>query len=124
MQAGEGQREKGRGRTPSGLFTASTELDAGLELTHGEIVTRAETKSQTLNQLSHPGAPEHSLKSELEHARPPQGQLFRGDGTQPASPSIGRGSCPAAVVIPEWRPRMSPWDMWLWDHKPPPGHRC
>ena len=56
---------------------------------HGEIVTQAETQSQTLNQLSHPGAPEHSLKSELEHARPPQDQLFWGDGTQPASlPSL------------------------------------
>ena len=35
----------------------STEPDAGLDPVNHEIMTRAEVKGQTLNRLSHPGAP-------------------------------------------------------------------
>ena len=35
----------------------STEPDTGLDPTNPEIMTGAETKSQILNQLSHPGTP-------------------------------------------------------------------
>ena len=44
-------------RIPNRLCTVSAEPDVGLELTNCEIVTRAETRSQTLKRLSHPGAP-------------------------------------------------------------------
>ena len=56
---GEGQREteRQRERIPSRFHTVSTEPDAGLELMNHEITIQAETKSQTLNQLSHPGTP-------------------------------------------------------------------
>ena len=47
--AGEGQRERGRGRIPSRLHIVSTEPNEGLEVTNCEIMTRAEIKSQTLN---------------------------------------------------------------------------
>ena len=40
---------------PSRLHSAGP--DAGLELTDCEIVTWAEIKNQTLNQLCHPGTP-------------------------------------------------------------------
>ena len=52
-QVGEGQRE----RIPSRLHTVSTEPDVGFNPLHPEIMTWAETKSQMLRQLSHPGAP-------------------------------------------------------------------
>ena len=55
-------RKRGRERIPSRLRSVSTEPDVGLELTNLEIMTRAETKSQTLNRLSHPGAPELFFK--------------------------------------------------------------
>ena len=51
MQMGKGQREGGQ-RIQSGLFTDSSEPDAGLQPTNHEIVTRAEM----LNGLSPPGA--------------------------------------------------------------------
>ena len=67
MRRREREREYGRGRErerereterkPSGLHAASTEPEAGLEPTNCEIMTRGETKSRTLNRLSHPGAP-------------------------------------------------------------------
>ena len=37
----------------------------GLDLTNYEIMTWADIKSQMLNQLSHPGTPEHSILSEI-----------------------------------------------------------
>ena len=42
----------------SRLWAVSTEPDAGLELKNREIMIWAETKSQMLNWLNHPGAPE------------------------------------------------------------------
>ena len=39
------------------LQSVSTQPDAGLEPTDQDIMTCAETKSQMLNRLSHPGAP-------------------------------------------------------------------
>ena len=56
VRAGEGQREK-RERIPSRLHTVGMEPDVGLEPVNREIMTRAEIKTQTLHQLSHPGAP-------------------------------------------------------------------
>ena len=47
--------ERERQRIPSRLRAVSTEPDVGLELTNGEIMTRAETKSQMPYRLSHPG---------------------------------------------------------------------
>ena len=49
-------KEGGKGRIPSSLRTASAEPNVGLNLLNREIVTCAEIKSWTLNQLSHPGA--------------------------------------------------------------------
>ena len=49
---------RGRERIPSRLYTAITEPDKGLDLTNREIMTSAETKSQMLNRLSYPGAPD------------------------------------------------------------------
>ena len=46
-----------RERIPSRLHAVSKESDVGLDLMNYEIMTRAVTKSWTLNQLSHPGAP-------------------------------------------------------------------
>ena len=40
----------------------SEEPDVGLELTNSGIMTWAEIKSWTLNQLRHPGAPQIILK--------------------------------------------------------------
>ena len=52
---------------PSRLCTVhSTEHDAGLELTNREIITWGETKSQKLNQLSHPGAPRAHFLSGMQ----------------------------------------------------------
>ena len=50
-RVGEGQRE----RIPSRLPTVGAKPDVGLELTNREIMTSAETKSWSLNQLSYPG---------------------------------------------------------------------
>ena len=47
--------EKERERIPSMLHTASMEPDVGLKLTNREIITWAKVKSQTFNQMSHPG---------------------------------------------------------------------
>ena len=44
-------------RTPSSLCAVSTEPDTGLEPMKYEIITWAEFKSWTLNQLSYPGIP-------------------------------------------------------------------
>ena len=51
----EGERQ--RERLPSGICTVTEEPDSGLRVTNREIMTRAATKSQTLNRLSHPDAP-------------------------------------------------------------------
>ena len=51
----EGQRERGRGTIPN---TVSAEPSVGLKLTNREIMTCAETKSWTVNWLSHPGTPD------------------------------------------------------------------
>ena len=48
----------GRKRIWSRLWTVSAESDMGLEPTNGEIMSWTETKSQSLNQLSHPSAPD------------------------------------------------------------------
>ena len=57
-QVGKGREREGD-REPSRLHAVGTEPKAGLELTNCDIMTWAETKSQTLNQLSHPGGPGH-----------------------------------------------------------------
>ena len=54
-QAGEGYRERGRERIPGTLRVVSAEPHSGFNLMNQEIVTWADIKSQTLNQLSHPG---------------------------------------------------------------------
>ena len=51
----EGQRER-RERISNRLHAVSTELNVGLDLMNREIVTWDETKSLTLNRLSHLGA--------------------------------------------------------------------
>ena len=50
-------RERRRQRIPSRLRAVSVEPDQGLGPRNCEIMTRAEIKSQTFNQLSHPGTP-------------------------------------------------------------------
>ena len=57
-RAGEGQRERGTARIPSSLHAVSVEPNVGLELMNHEIMASAKTKGQTLNPLSHPGAPD------------------------------------------------------------------
>ena len=49
--------ERKRERIPSRLCNVSTEPDVRLELMNFKIMTWAKTKSQSLNWLSHPGAP-------------------------------------------------------------------
>ena len=49
--------EKRRGRIPSRLLTVSVRAGAGPEVTKCQIMTWAETKSQTLNWLSPSGTP-------------------------------------------------------------------
>ena len=55
--AGVEQKERERERILSRLCTVITEPDAGLELMNHKILTWAESKSQALNWLSHPGTP-------------------------------------------------------------------
>ena len=55
--ASRGGAERDRQRIPSRIHTVNAEPDVGLELTNGEIMTRAEIKSRTLHRWSHPGAP-------------------------------------------------------------------
>ena len=54
---GRGETEREREKIPSRLYTVSTQPDTGLELTNCEMVTLANIRSRSLNQLSHPGAP-------------------------------------------------------------------
>ena len=67
MRETETEREQGEGREreriPSRRCSVSTEPSMGLGHTNREIIKpRAETKSRTLNGLSHPGAPtEHPI---------------------------------------------------------------
>ena len=56
-EGGRRGRERGRQRIPSRLCAVSAEPNVGLEFTSHEIMTWAKTKSETLNQLSHPGTP-------------------------------------------------------------------
>ena len=56
-RASGGGAESRRERIPSRLSLVRTKPDAGLKLMNQEIMTWAEIKSQTLSQLSHPGAP-------------------------------------------------------------------
>ena len=62
MKGRKREREPGRGREtggqkiPSVLHTDSSKPYAGPTLTNREIMTGAETKSPSLNRLSHPGA--------------------------------------------------------------------
>ena len=51
-------RERGRERIPSSLHTVSIEPDVGLDPMNCEIMIWAKTKSQMLNWMSHPSAPE------------------------------------------------------------------
>ena len=69
MNGGGAEREREgdtESETGSRLWAVSTEANAGLKLTDREIVTWA---GQTLNQLSHPGAPNHPkfLKPHISH---------------------------------------------------------
>ena len=52
---------RGRERIPSRCQAVRAEPAAGLDLTNCEIMTWAEMKSRTLNQMSHPGTPWASL---------------------------------------------------------------
>ena len=52
-----GGAEREGERIPNRLCVVSAEPYEGFDLTNHEIMTWAEIKSQTLNQLSHPGAP-------------------------------------------------------------------
>ena len=61
VSGGEAERERGRRRIPSRLHAVSTEPDAHLKPTNGEIMTWAKTKHQVLNWLSHPGTPSLSF---------------------------------------------------------------
>ena len=45
-------RETGRERSPSRLYTVSTEPDPGLDLMVHEIMTQVEAKSQMLSRLN------------------------------------------------------------------------
>ena len=67
-RAWEGQgrdRERERERVPGRLRIVSAEPDVGLEPTNREIVTWPEIKGGTLNQLSHPDAP-NMFSSEIK----------------------------------------------------------
>ena len=57
------QREGGK--IPSRLRAASTELEAGLDLTNHEIITWAVPKNQRLNRLNHPGTPANIVDREM-----------------------------------------------------------
>ena len=61
----EAERERWRERIPSRLRAVSAEPNAGLELTNHEIMTCAEIKSQMINQMIHPGAPDFCFCNEL-----------------------------------------------------------
>ena len=60
-RAEEEQRERGRERIPSMPRAVSAEPDMGLHLVTHEVMTWADIKSRTLNQLSHPGTPKITL---------------------------------------------------------------
>ena len=49
-------------KIPSRLLTDSTEPNMGIDLRNHEIMTWAEIKSQTPNQLNHPGSPKEKKK--------------------------------------------------------------
>ena len=57
MQAREGQKRE-RERIPRRLCAVSTDPNMGVHPINCEVMTWAKTKSQTLNWLSPPGAPE------------------------------------------------------------------
>ena len=57
-QQGRGREKRDRIKR---LHTISAEPNTGLELTHHEILTGTEIRSQTLNPLSHPRAPHNLL---------------------------------------------------------------
>ena len=57
MRVGEGQRERERENPKQALHCLHTEPDVGLNPKNFEIVTWAETKSLTLNPLSHQAPP-------------------------------------------------------------------
>ena len=65
-KAGEGQkereRERERERESQAVFMLSSEPNTGLKPKNHEIMTWAEIKSQTLNRLSHPDAPNVPFK--------------------------------------------------------------
>ena len=68
----QGKAEGEGERIPSRLRAVSAEPNAGFDLTNREIMTWAETNSQTLHPLSHPGAPQmlsfNFYCQEREHA--------------------------------------------------------
>ena len=62
----ERERERGRGEgegegIPSRFCTVSTELNVGLHLMNCEIMTQAETSSQTPNPVNHPDTSNYPL---------------------------------------------------------------
>ena len=52
-----GRRAEREREILSRLYTVSTEPNTGLDFMNHEITTWAKTRSQSLNQLNHPGAP-------------------------------------------------------------------
>ena len=80
-KGGGAEREGEKTRIPRKLHKTGVEPHAGLKLMNCEIMTWAEIKSWTLNQLSHPGAPwgdllkHHSWPSNSGWA--PHPQTFR-----------------------------------------------
>lgn len=58
-------RERGKERLPNWLHTVSAEPNTGLDLMNRGIMTWAETGSQTLHRLSHPGASTWNFKCKI-----------------------------------------------------------
>ena len=62
-----GRGREGGGKESQADSILSVEPDTGLELNDPKIMTWAKTKSQTLNQLKQPGAPEPSVFNQPSH---------------------------------------------------------
>ena len=129
----EGQRQRVRQRIPSRLHAVSTEPDAGLEPMNHEIMTWGEIKSQTLNQLSHPGTPLPSLLMfiylflrQRDRECAGEGQRERETQNMKRAPGSGllaqspmRGSYPWTVRSwPEPKPRVGRWTNWATQEPP------
>ena len=81
-RGGGGQRVGDRESQAGSFLTVSTEPNAGLEPTNHKIMTQAEIKSQTLNQLSHAGAPKQRPSSSKDQLFPSSSDL-----SSPSPPS-------------------------------------